>query len=116
MEKCKCKNIGNGNQCHLVPSDTNDSTTASPGYPNTPEKQNSDPKSHLIKMIEDLKGDINDSIKKVQDKSLSVHLRTRVPCQQVSGHPQGPTQDSPRDPKTSSEWNTASAPIQSRGT
>jgi hypothetical protein len=29
---------------------------------------------------------------------------------------QGPTQDSPRDPKTSGEWNKASAPIQSRGT
>jgi hypothetical protein len=25
----------------------------------------------------------------------------------------GPTQDSPRDPKTSGEWSTASAPIQS---
>ena len=34
----------------------------------------------------------------------------------VSGHPQGPTQDPPRDPKTSGEWNTASAPIQSRWT
>jgi hypothetical protein len=27
----------------------------------------------------------------------------------VSGHPQGPTQDPPRDPKTSGEWNTTSA-------
>ena len=27
----------------------------------------------------------------------------------VAWHPQGPTQDSPRDPKTSSEWNTTSA-------
>jgi hypothetical protein len=27
----------------------------------------------------------------------------------VSGHPQGPTQDLPRDPKTSGEWNTTSA-------
>jgi hypothetical protein len=34
----------------------------------------------------------------------------------VARHLQGPTQDSPRDPKTSGEWNTASAPIQSRGT
>ena len=31
----------------------------------------------------------------------------------VAGHPQGPTQDSTRDPKTSSEWNTtpASSPV-----
>jgi hypothetical protein len=34
----------------------------------------------------------------------------------VAWHPQGPPQDSPRDPKTSGEWNTAPAPIQSRGT
>jgi hypothetical protein len=27
----------------------------------------------------------------------------------VSGHPQGPTQDPPQDPKTSGEWNTTSA-------
>jgi hypothetical protein len=34
----------------------------------------------------------------------------------VSQHPQGPAQDSPQDPKTSGEWNTASTPIQSSGT
>ena len=27
----------------------------------------------------------------------------------LAQHPQGPTQDSTRDPKTSSEWNTTSA-------
>ena len=37
---------------------------------------------------------------------------TRSPGYLASGvarHPQGPTQDSPRDPKPSSEWNTTSA-------
>ena len=34
----------------------------------------------------------------------------------VSGHLQGPTQDTSRDPKTSGELNTASAPIQYHGT
>jgi hypothetical protein len=37
---------------------------------------------------------------------------TRAPRYLASGgarHPQGPTQDSPRDPKTSSEWNTTPA-------
>ena len=34
----------------------------------------------------------------------------------VSGHPQGHTQDPPRDPKTSGEWNTAPGPIQSHRT
>jgi hypothetical protein len=33
-------------------------TTTSPGYPNTPEKQDSDLKSYPRKMIEDLKKDI----------------------------------------------------------
>ena len=40
-----------------------------------------------------------------------------LPCQQsLAQYPQGPTRDSPRDSKTSGEWNTASAPIQSRRT
>jgi hypothetical protein len=37
---------------------------------------------------------------------------TRAPAYLASGvawHPQGPTQDSTRDPKTSSDWNTTSA-------
>jgi predicted HicB family RNase H-like nuclease len=37
------------------------------GYPNIPEKQYSDLKSHLMKMIENLKGDINNSLKEIQD-------------------------------------------------
>jgi hypothetical protein len=34
----------------------------------------------------------------------------------VSGHPQGPLEDSPRHLKTTDQWNTTSVPIQSRGT
>jgi hypothetical protein len=34
----------------------------------------------------------------------------------LAQHPQGSTRDSPRDPKTSGEWTTVPAPIQSRGT
>jgi hypothetical protein len=34
----------------------------SPGYPNTPEKQGSDLKSHLITIIEDFKKDINNPL------------------------------------------------------
>ena len=44
---------------------------------------------------------------------------TRAPgylARGIARHPQGPTQDSPRDPKTSGEWNTTHAPIQLRGT
>jgi hypothetical protein len=42
---------------------------------------------------------------------------TRAPgclASRVARHPQGPTQDSPRDPKTSGEWNTTSARRQVR--
>jgi hypothetical protein len=40
-----------------------------------------------------------------------------LPCQQsLAQHPQGSTQDSPRDPMSSGEWITVPAPIQSRGT
>jgi hypothetical protein len=45
--------------------ETNSPTTASPGYPNTPENQDSDLKSHLFVMIEDSKKDINNSLKEI---------------------------------------------------
>jgi hypothetical protein len=35
-----------------------------PGYPDTPEKQGSDLKSHVMMMIEDFKKDIDNSLKK----------------------------------------------------
>jgi hypothetical protein len=42
----------------------------SPGYPNTPEKQNSDLKSDLMMVIEDFKKDINKSLKEIQENSV----------------------------------------------
>jgi hypothetical protein len=41
-------------------------TTASPGYPKIHEEQDCDLKSHLIKMIEGFKKDINNSLKEIQ--------------------------------------------------
>jgi hypothetical protein len=41
-------------------------TTADPEYPNTPKKQDSHLKSHLMKMIEDLKEEVNNSLKEYQ--------------------------------------------------
>lgn len=52
-------------QCHLTPSEHSCPTTASPEYPNTHEKQDFNLKSHLIKMVEDLKEDINNSFKEI---------------------------------------------------
>ena len=62
MTRDKHKNINNRTQYNPASSEPNFPTTASPGYSNTPKKQDSDLKSHLMKMIEDLKEDINNSI------------------------------------------------------
>ena len=41
-------------------------TTVSPGYPNTPEKQDSDLK-YLMMLVEDFKKGINKSLKEIQE-------------------------------------------------
>jgi hypothetical protein len=53
----------------LVSICTSFPTTASPEYPNTPEKQDLDLKSLLIIMIEDFKKDINNPLKGIQDNT-----------------------------------------------
>jgi hypothetical protein len=58
MEKGKRKNLTNRNQ-DLSPS----SEPARPGYPNAPEKQDSDLKSYLMMAVEDFKKGINNSLK-----------------------------------------------------
>jgi hypothetical protein len=65
MVKGKYKNISNRNQGDLASSEPSSPTTTSPGYPNTPEKQNSDLKSHLMMMIQEFKEDINNSLKEI---------------------------------------------------
>jgi hypothetical protein len=65
MVKGKCKNISNRNQNYLASSEPSSPTTASPGYPITPEKQDSDLKSHLMLIIEDFMKDINTSLKEI---------------------------------------------------
>jgi hypothetical protein len=52
------RNISNRNQGYLASLEPSFPTTASPGYPNTPEKEDSDLKSHLLRMIEDFKKEI----------------------------------------------------------
>jgi hypothetical protein len=39
----------------------------SPVYPNTPQEQDSDSKSHFIMMIKDIKKDINNSRKEIEE-------------------------------------------------
>jgi hypothetical protein len=53
MSKSKGKNTSNRNKGYLASSEPSSPTTMSPGYPNTPEKQGSDLKSHIMMMTED---------------------------------------------------------------
>jgi hypothetical protein len=48
-------------------SEPSSPTTASPGYPNTTLKQDSDLNSHFMKMLEDFKKNINNSLKEIQN-------------------------------------------------
>jgi hypothetical protein len=50
----------------LDSSESNSPTIGSPGYTITPEKQDMDLKSLLMKMMEDYKKDINNSFKEIQ--------------------------------------------------
>jgi hypothetical protein len=62
----KHKNRSNRNQGCLASSEPNSPTIASPEYTITPEKQDMDLKSLLMKMMEDYKKDINNSFKEIQ--------------------------------------------------
>jgi hypothetical protein len=64
MSRGKGKNINKRNQSYVALGESSSPSTASPGYPNTPEKQDSDLKSHLMLMIEDFKKYINTPLKK----------------------------------------------------
>ena len=67
MTRGKGKNISNRNQGYMASSETSSPNTASPGYSNTTEKQDSDLKSNLMMMIEDFKKDVNNSLKEIQE-------------------------------------------------
>ena len=57
------------NQDHSASWEPSTPTTASPGYPNTPEKQDLDLKSYLMMLVEDFKKDINNSLKEIQENT-----------------------------------------------
>jgi gas vesicle protein len=69
MSKSKHKNITNRNQDDLVSSEPSMPIIVSPGYPNTPEKQDSDLKSYLMMLVEDFKKGINKSLKEIQENT-----------------------------------------------
>jgi hypothetical protein len=64
--KITCRNQRPEN---LEPSEPSSPIIASPGYPSTPEKQDFNLKSHLMKMIKDFKEYINNSLKEIQENT-----------------------------------------------
>ena len=55
MPRGQHKDINNRSQCNWASSETRSPITASPGYTNTHENQDSDIKSYLMKIIEPFK-------------------------------------------------------------
>ena len=64
------KNPTNRNQDHSPSSEPSTATSASPGYPNTPENLDPDLKAYLMMMVEDIKKDVNNSLKEIQEKTV----------------------------------------------
>ena len=69
MAESKHKNRSNRNQGYLASLEPNSPTLASPGYTNTPEKQDMDQKSLLMMIMEDFKKKINNSLKEIQENT-----------------------------------------------
>jgi hypothetical protein len=78
MGKGQGKNLTNRNQEHSPSSEPSTPTTTSPGYPNTPEKQDSDLKSYLMKLVEAFKKGINNSLEEIQEKTAKEGRNTSL--------------------------------------
>ena len=69
MVKGKCKNCTNRNQDHSPSSEHSTPTPPSHGHPNKTEKLEPDLKAYLMKMVEDIKKDFNNSLKEIQENT-----------------------------------------------
>jgi hypothetical protein len=78
MVKGKCKNFTNRNQDHSPSSESSTPTSASPGYPNTPRKQDSDLKSYLMMLVEDIKKGFRNSLKEIQNTAKEVEVLKEI--------------------------------------
>jgi len=67
MARDKCRNPSNRNQDYMASSEPNSPTIANTEYPNTPEKQDLDLRSHLFMMLEDFKKDMKSSLREMQE-------------------------------------------------
>ena len=69
MARGNGKNLTNINQEQWASSESSKPTTESPGYPNTPDKQDSDLKSYLLMVVEDFRMYINNLLKEIQENT-----------------------------------------------
>jgi hypothetical protein len=72
MGKGKQKNLTNRKQDHSASSEPSTPTTESPGYPDTPKKQDLNLKSYLMMLVEDFKKGINNSLKETQENTAKL--------------------------------------------
>ena len=70
MAKGELRNVANRNQGIMAASEPNSPTIASPGWPNTPEKQELDLKALVRMLLEEHMKDINKSLKEIQEKMI----------------------------------------------
>ena len=68
----KGKNLTNRNQDHSPSSEPSTPTSSSPGDPNTPEELDRDLKAYLMMMVEDIKKDLNNSLKEIQENTAKL--------------------------------------------
>ena len=77
MVKGKHKNLNNRNQDNWASSKPGTPITMSPGYPNTPEKKDTDLKSYLMMVVEDFKKGFNNSLKAIQNRYKPLKRKDR---------------------------------------
>jgi chromosome segregation ATPase len=65
MAKGKRKNLTNRNQDHSPSSEPRTPPSPSPGHPNTRKKLDLNLKAYLMMMVEDIKKDLNNSLKEI---------------------------------------------------
>jgi hypothetical protein len=69
MARGKYRILRDRAQCNLAPLEASSPMTASHGYPNTPEKQDSNLKSGIMKRIGAFKEDIRNPLKEIQENT-----------------------------------------------
>ena len=72
MAKGKRKNLTNRNEDDSPLPEPSTPTSPSPGHPNTSEKLDMDLKEYLIMMVEDIKKDLNNSLKEIQENTAKL--------------------------------------------